>query len=360
MKAILMAVFLVMIMPLLVFSADQRATPGTGNPQSQREIASLREGLQNLKIETDNEIGSLQQMVQASFSGVSTQLAAANHFFGIVATVVALVAIGLGLYMTYLAKRMADSYTKAQALLKKSESVKTEVDQLNEMIKSNWSKLYREIKEEETKYIIARLKKEPRDITNFGTILESRDLSNEYYTDLKACLLSLLPDYYTDRKFREEYILIFFRHYAGLAFFDAQLADVLKSNSYICFRNAFNSDILSITKDLVNASIERDFRKEGEELIEFMGALRANVLPQGGLKLEDVLSIVWEGLISKANRFAFYQMMPDAGYYLDFKVIHGRKLVEKYGTLGNSESENLILTEAKGLLVAAQGGEANA
>ena len=73
-----------------------------------------------------------------------------------------------------------------------------------------------------------------------------------------------------------------------------------------------------------------------------------------------MLGIVWEGLISKENRFAFYQMIPDEGYYRDFKVIHGRKLVEKYGTPGNSESENLILTEAKGLLVTARAGEANA
>ena len=85
MKAILMAAFLLMVVPLLVFPADQRGTPGTGDPQIQREIATLREGLQKLKIETANEIGSLRQMTQTSFSGVSTHLAAVNLFFGIAA-----------------------------------------------------------------------------------------------------------------------------------------------------------------------------------------------------------------------------------------------------------------------------------
>lgn len=83
---------------------------------------------------------------------------------------------------------------------------------------------------------------------------------------------------------------------------------------------------------------------------------------RGGAPLKTCLILSRESRpsLSKENRFAFYQMIPDEGYYRDFKVIHGRKLVEKYGTPGNSESENLILTEAKGLLVTARAGEANA
>ena len=138
MKAILMAAFLLMVVPLLVFPADQRGTPGTGDPQIQREIATLREGLQKLKIETANEIGSLRQMTQTSFSGVSTHLAAVNLFFGIAATFVTLIAIGLGVYVTAMANRMGNSYrkeaTEEEQSKTKADSSKMAKNQLVEIV----------------------------------------------------------------------------------------------------------------------------------------------------------------------------------------------------------------------------------
>jgi hypothetical protein len=341
-------------LPLLVFSADQQKVQGGARP-TEKDIAALRETIEKVKTDNANQISSLQQTIQTTFSGVTTSLNAVNHFLSIVAIVMALFAVGLGTYIAIMTRRMSNSYKQAQDLLNKSESVKTEIDRVNRMIKSNWSKLYSEIKEEETKYIIARLKEEPRDIVNFSTILMCRNLSNEYYADLKASFQSLTLNF-TENQFRLPYIVIFFQHYAGLSLFDAQLGDILRESYYVYFQNAFKKDILGSVRDLVKASVERGFRQAGNEVIRFLSALQIIPRPpELATSFEDVLSIVWEGLTSKENRFAFYQMLPDEERFRLFKIIHGRKLIEKYGTPGNTESENLIMTEIRELLNNPQG-----
>jgi hypothetical protein len=352
MKIIVITIGFILLLPLFLFAANQQTMQNVKNVQSQKETAPSEEKIIELRMETKKEIEFQQQMIQTSFSSISNSLTMINVFFSIVA----LFGIVLAAYITFLTNKMAKSYQNAQDLLKKSEAIKVQVDQLNEMIKNNFSELYKLIKEEETRYIIKRLKKEPKDITNLANALGSRELSKDYYPDLRACYVSFKQGS-EDNRYRNPYIILIFQHYPDLAFFDPQLADSLKSSYYLLFTYAFKNDILNATKGLVEGCVDRDFYEEGKVLIPYLDALKQHA--QETVALEDIFGIIWEGTISRDNRFGFYQMIPDGDYHRDLKTFYGRRLLEKYGPPGNTESENLILAQARELLASTELNEAH-
>ena len=347
MKAIIMIALFILVSPILLFSGNQQIIEDVKDESSRKAIISVQEEIEQIKVDLKKDNDVQEKLTQTSFNGISAQLVAINTFLTIVAIIITFFGIGISIYITYQAKKITNISKETQDLLNKTNAAKAEVDHLTEMVQSNLSGLYVGIKEEETRHIIKRLKRQPRDIVNFGTILGSRDLSDEYYPDLKACFLSFKESGFEEQTYKNDYILLFFQDFAGLAFFDPQLSDVLKLNYYLYLSHVFENDIINTTKDLVKACIGHDFRSRCVELIPYLAKVKEH--KSRGTAVEEVMNVFWEELRTKENRFAFYEMLPDEDFFRDLKAIHAGRLVKDYGATSNSRDENTILTQARSL-----------
>ena len=75
--------------------------------------------------------------------------------------------------------------SESEGYLQKSENILKETEEIQKEIENYPDKIYERILNAETKYMFDRLKKYPKDISNFFTKLATRQIPNNYFTDFK-------------------------------------------------------------------------------------------------------------------------------------------------------------------------------
>lgn len=244
-------------------------------------------------VEKENE--SLHQLIDNTTASISNSISASDkiiNIWGIVISIISIIVSILGIYLGYYVTKtskkvqaMLDDVNKKNNDIKKIQKMvktsKKEVIRINEQINKNLSTLYDNLRKEETKALINRLKKEPLDIGNIDTLLLSRNLEEDLFIDLKQAYLnggdSLEETQQNGNTFKESYFLLFFQHYPYQTILDNDLRTQLMESFFICCNCAFQNDIIKTTKGICKALNEDQvpFNKE-ELLIKYLEAINSS------------------------------------------------------------------------------------
>lgn len=329
-----------LLMFFAVYSHDQ-------NLSAQIEIDSLNRTVVKSLNKLDTEIDSLgKELVKVNsryeyqvrlneqtLNSISTQIDSASFNLTIFGILFGVIAIFLGLYVTYIERKIVKIRVENEAVLSQTISVREEVVQINQKIQDDIYGLFLKIKREETVHILNRLGKVPEDISNLSTDLLSRNLEREDFELLKNAYLQIVDN--QDDSYAYSYKLLFFQHFLDLALKDDAIAEDMKGSFVDSIINSFRNDIIKSTENFMKAIIDLDYQKKSDEINEFFEGLSASEHKDNEL----VYTIMINSLVSRDDQFKFLTLVNDDEGKEHAKLRYGEALLKRY--------ENDVLTKSE-------------
>lgn len=210
----------------------------------------------------EKQVQDLHNHVLDSQSFISNTIAASDRFLSVASLVIAIVAIGIGVYIAW----CQYSVEKIKRIVEEKEKdilrLKTEVEDTNRMINCDLSSLYQKLRREETLTLLNRLVEVPDDINNIVRALLIRDLQVEDFSLLHTAFTEAIKEE-EDYK-RDSYLILFFQHFAGLSIMDNTLRELIVNDIDRLVSMCFKKDIQKSTADIVSVmdSLSPDTRMQ--------------------------------------------------------------------------------------------------
>lgn len=232
--------------------------------------------LQNI----NENLEAVKHIVDTSNSAIANELNVVNILLVTFTIVFGLVGIGLGLYITWLQRKVSKMRDDIE---KKEHTIITlaqKIEDTDKKIQSDISGLYKQLREEETITLLRRLEEEPQDISNLDGLLLARSISIEGFPILKSAYTNLLKaendqkdvNLFDDCK--GSYLILFFQHFLYESLLDDDIREDLRKAFEIGCQCAFKRDILKSTKDLCMLLSESDAPFEKEPmLVDYLKAI---------------------------------------------------------------------------------------
>ncbi len=338
MKKILIVI---LMFPTFVFS--QKINDSILIEQNQSKIENLIKDFEELKNKYDYQLKVNDQ----TLNSISNQIGATSYNISIFAFLFGVIAIGLGVYVTWVERKIIKLRDENESLLKQTNATKNEVVVINELIQKDIYGLFLKIKREETTHILNRLVKIPEDISNLSQELLSRELKQEDYRLLKKAYLKLKskplkensPEYNSDiENCKTSYLLLFFQHFIGLSLKDEEINDDLieyYSHGIYC---AFENDIIKSTEDFAKALIDLGYQSKGKEISSFF----IGVANSEFKNFNKIYEIIYDSFKIRDDRFFLYKLLEHSNEIRIAKVNFGKLLISEYGKTDLTASEKLI------------------
>jgi len=303
--------------------------------QLEQSTVSVKQKIQSIEIEIQSIKKEIQRELK-NYEGIATLITTSDRCLAAFSLIFAVVVIGLGVYVTWLVGRVKIIKEASERLLMTHKDIEAEVTELNKSINE---KLYLGILKAETEYIISRLQKVPEDIDNLFTKLVSRPLLRSHYASLKSSYMSLKNRHDSPAQFiLDRYLLVIFQHFAGLGLLDDDISSDLEGRYSIIMRGCFRCDVEKSTGDIIEACIDNNLSDHKDKLLKYCQALK-NSQYRG-----SVCKIIYNKLISKENRFLFYEII-NVGTDIDkIKIDYGKLVINDYeADATNTISQKTIL-----------------
>jgi hypothetical protein len=308
----------------------------------------------NRAVNIENEISILkdkldfqQKITEQSNSNISNQLDSASYNLTIFGLLFGIGAIALGLYVTYIERKIVKIGEENKTLLNKNQKIKEDVEELNRLIQSDIYNLFLKIKREETAHIINRLCTVPKDISNVLEALLSREIEQEHFPNVRKAYL-LLED--KDKSYRNGYHYLFFQHFITKALLDDNIRKDFKEFIPKGVKQSFENDILNTIKDFAILIVDKGIQNYKEELnLVFNGLSNSDYK-----KYNDLYIILQNNLQSKKNNFEAFNAIESSIENRLAKIEFGKILQSTYQNDNLSESEILVFEELKTLETAQQ------
>lgn len=198
----------------------------------------------------NDRLNNLQTSLSNYNSYMCNEIALSDRYWGIVSAVLAILAIILGIYITY-------KYNKTMKLLqtieKKEKTIKDlkkNVEDLNNKVNKDLTGLYDSLRQEETHSLIKRLTEVPEDVSNIINLLLSRQIDKNDFINLKKACEKLDPNL---TSYKKDYTLLFFQHFSDESIKNPELRKEFIENFDYLIGCGFKNDIIKSTDDMVNA-----------------------------------------------------------------------------------------------------------
>ncbi|TDE54441.1 hypothetical protein [Flavobacterium sp. GT3P67] len=296
-----------------------------------------------------------EKINEKTLDSISNQISAASLNLTIFGILFSVAAIGLGLYVTFIERKIVLIREENKTLLSETKLVKDEVVKINNQIQKDIYGLFLKIKREETVHILERLLKIPEDISNLSQQLLSRELEKEDFLILKEAYLKLKEknskinensdeddeEFNFDLKpdYINSYKLLFFQHFLDLSIKDSIINDDLLDYYNSSVDCAFENDIIKSTTDFMNSIMETGLQSKTIEVNAFVKALS-----QSDFKTFDAIyQIFFQILQTRENHFKLFNILNDEKETRVGKLKIGQILTDKYSHTQLSESEKNIL-----------------
>ena len=333
---------LILLIPIL--SISQNKIDSILIQQHQLKIEELNGTFHELEKKYDYQIKVNDQ----TLNSISNQISATSFNLSIFALLFGLLAIGLGVYVTWVERKIIRIKVENESLLKETIKIKEEVVAINELIQKDIYGLFLKIKREETIHILNRLVKIPEDIANFDEQLMSRELNEEDFTLVKKAYLKLNPKtretkYGPGISYKESYQLIFFQHFLYQSVKDEEIGSELISNYSNAIECAFENDVIKSTEDFMKAIIDLGFQKRNKEINSFVKGLSLSQHKD----FSKVYEIIFYSLNKRDNQFKFYSLIENHKDNRIGKVNFGKLLIDEYSQTDSSDSEKIIIEDIK-------------
>lgn len=308
----------------------------------------------------ENEIATLkdklefqQKMSEQSISSISNQLESASYNLTLFGLLFAIAAILLGLYVTYIERKIVKIGEENKELLTKNQKIKVDVEALNELIQTDIYNLFLKIKREESVHILDRLIKVPKDIANVCEILLSRELAQQDFAKLRQAYLNLGE---IQNDYHRQYNVLFFQHFLGQSLMDEKLRQVISKYIPSGIGSSFENDIVKCTSDFVTVVVDKGIQEFKHEINFFFNGLTNSEFKSFGV----VYKLLFDNLKTRKNRFELFNVVESVQDKRQAKIEFGKLLQNLYADDNPTESELLVYEELKALLAVQQKEEEEA
>jgi hypothetical protein len=272
-----------------------------------------------------------------TLNSISNQIGATSFNLSIFAFLFGILAIGLGVYVTWVERKIIRIREENESLLKQSRQNKNEVVAINELIQKDIYGLFLKIKREETEHILKRLMNVPKDICNVSNELLSRELLEKDFDILKKAYLKLDDQ----GNYKGDYKIVLFQHFLDLVVKDNELSPELVDYYPIAIQCSFENDIIKSTEDFMKAVIDLGFQKRDKEINSYIKGLSSSQHKD----YTKVYEIIFDSLNKRDNQFKFYSLVKKEKDNRAGRVNFGKLLIEKYSETELSDSEKTVIED---------------
>lgn len=298
-------------------------------------------------ISLKNKLDFQQKMSEQSNSNISNQLASASYNLTLFGLLFAISAIGLGLYVTYVERKIVKIGEENKELLNQNQQIKDDVEALNKLIQSDIYNLFLKIKREETVHILDRLVKVPKDVANICESLLSRDLEQKDFEKLRQAYLNLGE---IKNNYHNQYNILFFQHFLGQSLKDEKLRKEISNFIPTGIDSSFENDILTCTFDFVKTVVDQGIQEYKYEINQFFYGLANSEFKT----YNPVYQLLFDNLKSRKNRFEIFNTLESHEHGRESKIEFGKLLEKCYSDNNPTQSELLAFTELKELIIVHQ------
>lgn len=305
--------------------------------------------IENLKTKVEvieKRLITNEEIDSKTYSSISNQLSATSVSLTVIGILFGIIGIIIGVYVTYVERKIVNIRDENKEMLNQSIQIKKDVEELNRLIQQDTYGLFVKIKKEETNHILERLLKVPADITNFFQQLLSRELEINDYDKLKAAYIRLNEiekDY--EKEYAEDYLLLFFQHFADLAISDLNIKKELIDYMPLAIEQAFENDIIKSTNDLFKLFIDKgisNYKNELNKYFEGVGKSKYN-----DFKL--LYKSIFDKLRNRDSQFLVYELIEPTEELKVIKMEYGQLLLDAFSEANPTISEKVILDEIENL-----------
>jgi hypothetical protein len=302
-------------------------------------LDSLVKEFQYLKRDSDFSIKTNEQTI----TSISNQIGSASYSLTIFGILFGIAAIGLGVYVTYIERKVVTLNEKGREQLSQSEKIKSEVSEINNLIQKNIYGLFEKIKREETKHMLDRLVKIPGDIGNLSNSLLSRELEKDDFELLKKAYSKLLSEGGASlgNELPGIYQLLFFQHFLGLAIKDSEIGPNMTNYYQMGISCAFENDIVKSSEDFIKAIIDLGIHTKSKDINNYFLGLSKSKFVDSSL----VYAVLFNNIPTRDQQFNIYQNIPDTEACKKVKINFGALLISKYSDGNYSSSEQSVIDE---------------
>jgi len=287
---------------------------------------------------------------EQTLNSISHQIGATSLNITIFGILFAIVALGLGVYITFIERKTFVIREETRGLLQQTVQTKEDVVKINELIQKDIYGLFLKIKREETVHVLNRLLKVPEDISNLATVLLSRELEKEDFYILKKAFLDVRPENKLEpghirlrMKYKDSYRLLFFQHFLDLSIADDNIGPELIEFYPKAIACAFQNDIIKSTEDFIKAIVDKGFQHCKREISSFIKGLSQSDYKD----FDKVYEIIFNGLKDRYDRFKFLGLIDDIKETRIGKAKFGQLLKANYydqnPTVSEKDSFDLIM-----------------
>lgn len=310
-----------------------------------RNISILKNNIKNLTDKYDYQVKVNDQ----ALNGISTQLDAASFNISIFSFLFGIIAIILGVYITWVERKIVKLRDENQNLLNETKKTKIEVVEINELIQKDIYGLFLKIKREETIHILNRLVNIPENINNVSSELLSRELIPDDFSLLKSAYQKL-PDEEPIKTgfisirgtYKDSYLLLFFQHFLEQTIKDVDLRFDIRNFFDTGIRCAFKNDIVKSAKDFTKSINDLGYEDLKADIIRFFDALSES-------KFKDFIPLyetIFNNLKNKDFQFEIITLI-DSNKGKIAKIKLGRLYIDKYKNEKLIEREKELIADLK-------------
>lgn len=303
------------------------------------EIDKLKKDFNHTSEQMDKMLTYYVQCNEKAIDSVNTSISGASFALTIVGILVAVGGLGLGIYISFLEKKVRNLTIENRTILETHLKIKNEVEILDRNIKTNMGKLYDDLKKEETKTLVMRLVKVPQDIANLGNTLASRDITTELFPEMKKALQLLPKDSPEYGYYAMAYRVLFFQHFPALALFDKDIASEIEQDYHDLMNASFENDIIKTSTEFLKRCVDIGLLDCRDKIRKYFAALSKSK-HAGYFELHRE---IYKTLCTKENRFNLYSVL-DSEDLKDIRKIYEQFMLSDYrDDPGNTESQKLVL-----------------
>lgn len=192
----------------------------------------------------DDSINYLCSLIDVSNGVISNQLSATNTLLTVFSILVALGGIVLGGYVTIM-------YRRVSKMRDHVDKINKSLIELNDKIRQDMTGLYLQLREEENKNLVRRLKDVPQDIINVLPLLLSRTVKSNLFSDFKIAYEALQDIHKQDEvipatglTYSVYYAQLFAQHFLYESMLDDNIRELVKMHFSSYVDCAFENDIV--------------------------------------------------------------------------------------------------------------------
>lgn len=338
------------LLPIILLSAQEKRKSDFENKLQNLQVqySELEKKYTSALKDQEKKIEDNHNLITTIYQSLSIMISFAGIFISILGIILTIINI---IYGSFLSRKINKSSEQVNKMLKEVEEKHSQINKLDNDIQSQFSNVFKKLKEAETHELIERLINVPEDIVNLLSILLTRDILKIYFNDIKKAYLNHVNseqfDSFRSDKIISDYFILFFQHFADLSLFDPDITDEFQNRYDTTIQSAFLNDALKSTSEIISACVNNNFEKQAIIIINYFMAINQSKFKNN----TKIYEVTFDKLITKENRFKFYEFIKENPNLLIVKEYYGNILYDYYQKSINNESERLILKNHEEFIV---------